>query len=325
MSEKKIWCYLFHLCQSMWPSADPHSRMQLPRTPQQIHENCEVTKFTDKHKPLVYQMLEYLPSQGFNTVLIDVGNGVKFESHPEICMKEALEKDEVKKLCDDIRKLGMTPIPKLNFSNGHNAWLREVAMSQGTDYYFTATADLIREVAELFGWPEYFHLGLDEEDPAVLGAYGYRRLRSGPIWWRDAYRLFDVCEQVNARPWIWGDVYWHRPQEFKDRMPKSVLISNWFYGMDVQKDRNGRYEQKLVQAYIDLNELGYDQVPTGSGWECRQNYDFTFQLSKNELDPALFKGVMAAPWGYNEGTHQHVMMQDALSFGLAKKKYFPED
>ena len=41
-------------------------------------------------------------------------------------------------------------------------------------------------------------------------------------------------------------------------MPKSVLQSNWYYGAE--------FSEKIgyVKAYLDLEEYGYDQVPTGS-------------------------------------------------------------
>jgi hypothetical protein len=177
-------------------------------------------------------------------------------------------------------------------------------------------------VAEVFDYPEYFHLGMDEE---YFGHSDLQTTRAPHIWWRDLHKLFDRCEHHNMRPWVWSDDYWHRPQEYLANMPKSVLQSNWFYDPCYGKDKDGNYLQKGYQTYLDFDRLGYDQVPTCSTWYIDTNTDKTFHLCKNELSQEHLKGIMTAPWFYIRNEDFYRMMQDALTFGLAKKKYYPED
>ena len=114
MSGERIWAMLLHMTATLWPKGDPDSRdSQNAKDPQSVYDNCERPSFqADK----LEQILRIMPQCGFNTVMLDVGNGMEYERHPDISMKHALTKDEMKRLCDFIRSLGMEPVPRLNFS-----------------------------------------------------------------------------------------------------------------------------------------------------------------------------------------------------------------
>ena len=317
-----FWSYLIHLNKCMWQTGDPDWAPNLKLSPQDRQNETEKIMIDWE---LYDTFIKFLPTQGINTVLIDVGNGVRLERHPEICQKEAMTKDELKKMCDEIRALGMEPIPKLNFSCGHNPWMRQYRYMVGTDEYYRFCDDVIDEVAELFGYPKYFHLGLDEEQALPNVRSGLWVFRAPHIWWRDAFRLFKRCEHNNARPWVWSDDYWHRPEEFLKNMPKSVLQSNWDYCPPRGLDENGKYRHYGFQSYVELEEHGYDQVPTCSTWLHDLNTDETFRLAKAHIAPERLKGIMTAPWDYIYEESFHLMMQEAVRFGTAKKKYFPQE
>lgn len=323
MSQEKIWGILLHLTATMWPKGDPDSRDSYNNpNKEEVYRNCETLSYDPKRMD---SLLELLPQKGFNTVMLDVGNGVQYERHPEISQKEALTKDQLKAMCERIRALGMDPIPKLNFSCCHNPWLKKYSRMVGTDEYYQVTRDCIDEVMEIFGSPKYFHLGLDEENPSMLGGYGFRNARFGRIWWRDAYRLFDYCEHHNTRPWVWSDIGWDYPDDFKKNMPKSVLQSNWFYPHFPNKDKEGRYLHHMCRFYQLLDEWGYDQVPTSSTWASLDNIDNTFDMCKNELKPELVKGVLTAPWVDAKDEAYYILLQEAELFQKAKEQYYPQD
>ena len=147
-----IYSYLIHLSDNMW--AQP--KLVLPGDEEkQLHLNCDDTVWR--------RVIDFLPGQGYNAVVIDVGDGVRYETHPEISVAGAWSKDKLKAELDYIRSKGMKVIPKLNFSAGHDGWLGKYAMMIATPEYYKVCKDLILEVAELFGTPELFHLGMDEE------------------------------------------------------------------------------------------------------------------------------------------------------------------
>ena len=49
------------------------------------------------------QMIDFLASQGFNTVVIDVGDSLEYETHPEISIKGAWSKDKLKKELENLQ------------------------------------------------------------------------------------------------------------------------------------------------------------------------------------------------------------------------------
>lgn len=314
-----IRAYLIHMCRTMWLKGDPFYAENWNKPQEEVERYTErLTMEWDKFT----ETMDLLPSQGFNTLIFDLGNAVQFERHPEINMKGSMTKDEAKKLIDRCRSLGMDPVPKLNFSAGHDPWLKKYARMIGTEEYYQVCRDCIDETVELFGNPKLFHLGLDEEVPS---SYGFSIVRSPHIWWRDAYRLFDRCAHHNVRPWVWSDDYWAHPEEFKKNMPKSVLQAPWYYEFFTGYAADGKPIQKEYRTYFELTELGYDITPTCSTWQDPYNTDFTFDLVKNKLDPEHTLGIMTAPWCDCSGAENHLCMQDAVRFGEAMKKYYPEE
>lgn len=317
--ENKMFAMLIHLCNHMWPDYDSTLwKGKSQKEKDDYYDNLSID--WDLFKDYVL----YLKGAGVNTLLIDVGDAVKFDRHPDLNIKNALTKDECKKLLDYIRSLGITPLPKLNYSGGHDAWLKHYSNMIGTPEYYKVCADCIDEVCEVFGNPELFHLGLDEEAYKNQQNMGVATMRKADIFWRDAYKLFDRCAHNNARPWVWSDDYWLRPQEFLKYMPKEVLQSNWWYHTDFEKDENGRYKSVGFQTYIDLDRAGYDQVPTASTWADEFNIDVTMRLCKEELTPDRFKGFMSAPWAYIKKDGYNLMMHEAVMLKRAMQKHFPD-
>ena len=68
---EKIYSYLIHLSDNMWCQPS----LRLPGDPdRQVCLNCD-----DK---VWRTVIDFLPSQGYNAVVIDVGDGVQYETHP---------------------------------------------------------------------------------------------------------------------------------------------------------------------------------------------------------------------------------------------------
>ena len=308
---KMMWAFFIKLSTNMWGDEGGDNRYA-PFFPEMITDDA-----------VWREVIDFLPTQGFNTVLIDVGDGIQYETHPEISIPGAWSKDKMKKELDHMRSLGLTPIPKLNFSTGHDTWLKEYSRMVSTSIYYRVCEDLIKEVAELFGYPEYFHLGLDEEDASNQKTYAFACARQKDLWWHDAYFFFDICEKLGMRPWIWSDYCWYYPEVFFKKMPKSVLQSNWGYdGMVWNPD--GSLKQKHFQAYIVLEEHGYDQVPTASTCNVWQNNLEVMELGKRVISPEHLKGYMTAAWQFTIPRAKYALLNDAVCFGYAKREVYPE-
>jgi len=312
MNNKMIWAYMLYLSDHMWDDESSSSMLYMPKVYRE-ETSTEVQAWDD--------IVKYLAERRYNLVLVDVGDAMKYDSHPEISVPNAWEKDFLKKKLDEMRALGLEPIPKLNFSTGHDTWMKKYRRMVSTPEYYQFCADIIAEVCEVFGNPRFFHLGCDEEVPRKQQNHEMIIVRNAELWWHDFYFLCRECEKHGARPWIWSDYMWDNEELFLERMPKSVLQSNWFYGTFGNRD-----EKTLVRvpAYEVLDRHGYDQIPTGSTWGCRHNLYQTTAFCKERLDPKQLKGILAAPWLRTTAKEFHGLCYEADCLYEARKTFYPE-
>jgi hypothetical protein len=160
---------------------------------------------------------------GMNMVVIDVGDAILYESHPEISVKNAWKPEKLKAELAKMRKMGLEPIPKLNFATTHDIWLKDYSRMVSTDIYYGVCKDLIEEVSALFDKPRFFHLGMDEELASYQTRQDYAVVRQNDLWWGDLYFYLGEVEKTGVRPCVWSDYAWHKPDVFFRKMPKSVL------------------------------------------------------------------------------------------------------
>src|SRR4030042_1344767 len=175
-SDKKlIWANLLHLSFNMWTDHAKKKWKDLPADyysdPNFEIKTCDDAKrWASAYRPFLTfnyntwdTIIQYLVKAGMNMVIIDLGDAVKYESHPEIAVENAWSTSKLRKELSRIRKMGLEPIPKLNFATTHDIWLGEYSRMESTEKYYTVCRDLIREVIDLFDQPRFFHLGMDEE------------------------------------------------------------------------------------------------------------------------------------------------------------------
>ena len=268
----KIWALLLHLSVNMWSEYLPDLQLS---------------------ESLWNDALEKMVNVGLNMVVIDLGDGVKYESHPEIAVNNAWTTTRLHDELGKIRKMGLEPIPKMNFSTCHDAWLGDYGRMVSTKQYYDVCRDLIAEVIDLFDTPRFFHLGMDEENASNQRNHDLITIRQNDLYWGDLYFLIGEVFKEGSRPWIWQDYIRYYPEKFAQMMPKSVLQSNWYNKTDFDEPKN-----KSVKAYIDLEALGYDQVPGGSNYyegteKCFfNNVKFCYE---NVADRRLI-GFIQSPW-----------------------------
>ena len=222
---------------------------------------------------VLQRILEKMSACGLNAVLFDVGDSVRYQSRPDVGLPDALTPRQYKEILSRCRDLGLEPFPKLNFSSCHDAWLGRYSRMLSTAEYYHCCRDLIEETCEIFDGPRLFHLGMDEEDYNNQRFYEYIVIRRRSLWWHDLNFLAECVKFAGSRPWVWSDKIWHCPlAEFAANMPKYVLQSNWFYGPEFELDPEKNKQADRVKGFLDLNELGYDQLPTGSNFMYPENF-----------------------------------------------------
>ena len=232
---------------------------------------------------------------GMNMIVIDVGEGIQLKSHPELAVKGSWTIDRFRAELDRLRKAGLEPIPKLNFSAAHDIWLKDYSRMLSTPEYYRVCEDVIAEVCEIFDKPRFFHLGYDEENWKCQRFCAYAVVRQGDQWWSDFLKISGFAEKRGMRPWIWSDYAWDHEEEFLRRMPRSVLQSNWYYGTHFESSRNANRVIRC-KTFGRLSDAGFDEMPCGSNYESDENFGALVAYCGKTVAPERLKGFLMAPW-----------------------------
>jgi hypothetical protein len=275
---KMIWGNLLHLSMNMWEDWNAPGK--------EMRSYYPYLRFDEK---LWNDLLTRMASAKMNMVVIDLGDGVQYERHPEIAVKNAWTVEKLRSELKKIRDMGMEPIPKLNFASSHDAWMGKYSRCLSTEKYYQVCADLIAEVSQVFDRPRFFHLGMDEETAGHQKYYKYVTVRQFDLWWHDFLFLSGEVQKAGVRPWIWSDYLWRHPEVFFEKMPKEVLQSNWYYGTKFGDD-------KMVKAYDELDAHGYDQIPAASNHSHKENFSLTVDYCKKHIQPSHLFGFLQTPW-----------------------------
>ena len=192
----------------------------------------------------VSNLLEHVAANGYNAILWEIENKVRWESCPEVVSPDAYSKDEFRKLLSQARRLGLEPIPLLQ-TFGHAEYVLECEeyahlreCPDRKNCYCPSLpesrrflARFLDEYLDLFGRDvKHFHLGGDE----VRGFGSCAACKS-----RDPFELYvEHLEAVSTElvrrkicPVIWHDMLRHFDKSCGTfaRLPKRYAIWFWEY------------------------------------------------------------------------------------------------
>lgn len=295
-------------------------------------------------------ILKEMSEKGFNTVVLDVGDGVKYDSHPEISLSDAWDREKVHHEIQKAKELGIRIIPKLNFSTTHDLWLGEYEKMVSSRIYYQVCKDLIHEIYEIFEQPEYIHLGMDEETEANGHSIDYIVLRKGELIWHDLNFYCECVRETGATPWLWADFLFNYPKEFRNHIkPEKLLLSPWQYSAmyeehftpiaNRQKDMDYYWKGRFKDChftYVEEDPLcvkyreesipgmldGYHYVPTVSySNECVYNFEDTLRWFREKAPDDKVVGFLTAPWGAMANRQLVTYNLDLMT--AARKMYYP--
>lgn len=301
---EEIRAVLLHMGKNMWGD------WRLPDEP----EEKDGRKYAADHirfdEQIWQETTTHMSERGMNMVLIDLGEFMEFPSHPELAVKGSWSPDRMRAEVARLKGMGLEPVPKLNFSATHDQWLKIYHRMLSTPAYYQVVKDVIRDTAEVFGTPRFFHLGWDEERADYAYQRGHFSMRTGELWWHDFLYTVKCAEDCGCRPWIWSDYGWDHRDEYLRKCPKSVLQSNWYYDEQLGKysldPKVNKHAHRLVQ-FTDLDKAGFDQVPCGTNWAGAgaRYYQKTggddiigalVPYCRKTISAEHLKGFLMAPW-----------------------------
>ena len=341
------WGALLHLGSNMWgdwkpdlkgvPGSAEEERRMYPD--QKLNKHgvlpSRARNYLMAEDSVWHEQTELMHKEGLNLVMIDIGEGYAYPSRPELWVNGSWSPEKMRRELARLRKMGLEPIPKLNFSTGHDAWLKEYHRMTSSKPYYAVVADVIRDVAEVFDGPRYFHIGFDEEIPVAVRGRTPIVIREGDLWWHDLFYVVGEVERHGARAMLWSDKICGGREEFLKRMSKGVLQVPWYYGADFSEKKltwRPELEKKLdswesqgnlAASILELDKAGFDMLPCTSNWSTPAASDAMLKFCKERIDPAHLKGFMTAPWAKSISLELPKVAEGIKLFAEAKRKHYP--
>ena len=341
------WGALLHLGSNMWGDWKPDLK-GVPSSAEEerkMYPDQKLNKFgvlpslarnyLKAEDSVWHEETEQMRKEGLNLVMIDVGEAYAYPSHPELWVNGSWSPEKMRRELARLRGMGLEPVPKLNFSTGHDIWLKEYHRMTSSRIYYQVVADVVRDVAEVFDWPRYFHIGFDEEIPVAVRGRTPMVIRTGDLWWHDFFYVVEQVEKHGGRAMAWSDKICGGKEEFLKKMSKGVLQVPWYYGSNFSDEKlkwRPELEKKLdswdsqgnlASSILELDKAGFDMFPCTSNWSDLKASDAMLKFCKERVNPARIKGLMTAPWAKSFAVELPKVSEGVRLFAEAKRKHYP--
>jgi len=200
--------------------------------------------------PYMNRLAETLAGWGFNCVVYEIEDKLRFARGPGFAHADALDGRQTARVVADLRARGLDVIPLMQslghaecvLAKGEFAHLRE--SDAHTDQYHPLSAeardwliDLFDEIIDVFqprqfvhmGGDETRHLGQSETCRPVVEQIGV-----GGLYLRHMMPLFEHIRSRGLRPIIWADIVLAHP-EVLDQIPRYVVLMDWDYAVTAER------------------------------------------------------------------------------------------
>jgi hypothetical protein len=224
-----------------------------------------IAQFT---RPYLERWLRKIAECGYDTVIWEVENNIRWRTVPECAAPEAFTPDEFKEILKLARTLGLESIPKLQvlahceYVLRHSRYKHLSEHADKISQYCPLHPELIPfllqwidEYLQIFGPIKIFHVGGDES--WWLGSCprckAYVEQHSlGELYLQHINAILQPLIDKGIRPAIWADMVLSHP-EIADRIPRQALMFDWMY--DIYRG-NGK-----VWVWGDLKMCDGNQIP----------------------------------------------------------------
>jgi hypothetical protein len=303
------------------------SKIEISNFNKNDHHYIVIGVMQEYDKQTWIKVTDFCAECNMDTIFIDIGDGVILDSHPEIAVEGAWTKDEFKAELERLRSKGLNPLPKFNFSSAHSAWMGKYAYMVGTQIYYDFCRDVIEEVCDIFGSPEIFHIGMEEEDANSQKNKPIAIVRAPHIMMRDINFLADVCKAKGARACIWLNdkmiEAFGGEDAFCKNISKDIIMMPYYYGW-VRPYYTEAEIPKTVKLMKRLGELGYDMIVCSSTWSWHLAMHDVMDYCKNNVDNKHILGYIMASWILTDPKKYNALLDAAYNYKYAKATVFGE-
>ena len=189
-------------------------------------------------------LADRLERWGFNAVLYEVEDKLRFVKHPALAHRGAWSIEQTRELARSLRRRGLQMIPLVQ-TLGHAEsvlrkpayqHLREVPDNPAQYNPLSEEArrlicELIDEVIEATEPDEYVHIGGDETTVLGQGPQTTEEAAQKGLAWLYCQHIIPIIDHVRSRglrPILWADMVLAHPQAL-ELLPKEVVMMDWDY------------------------------------------------------------------------------------------------
>lgn len=297
-------------------------------------------------------MTEACVQSGFNTIFVDLHEGLQYGSHPELSADGAWSRQKMRREIKRLKEMGITLCPKLNFSACHDYWLGEYRKMRSTKEYYRVCRELITELCVFFEDSPYFHIGMDEEDLKHVQWAELACFRQGKQLWFDMQYLLDCVRDCGKTPIIWGDAIMYNYEEFKKNISAEDLIIMHYYYHGVKEEHwirtdsredyykyyyvNGHYAGQGMEIlerddpfYIAFRENVHRSVQDGykaifcvsNFYRHEHNADDVVDMLINDWKEEGLEGIITAMWTPSVAEYREQNIEGIRLLSNAFQKY----
>jgi len=195
------------------------------------------------------EVVDALAEEGFNLLVIDVADAVKYRSHPELARRYTVPMKQLEKLAAAARRKGLEVAPKLNFSRSsgvhhHNDWM--LGPKEEWYHHFDDEA-WWKKGFELIGVckpKRFLHVGMDEDHDRSYSQYiqtvkglhaGLKKRKLRTLIWNDTGIEYDS-----------GMIHAEKSLTAETAIPKDIVQVLW------------RYDAVPAASIKRIAKLGFD-------------------------------------------------------------------
>lgn len=191
-----------------------------------------------------------LRAEGFDTVLVDVQDGIAYPSHMEIATKNSMSAEKASALIRDWEKSGIDVVPLLDFCTARDSWLGVYDRMVCSKPYDALVRDLIHDAHAVFGSPKFIHIGFSDEGCSKHPKGGYAVMRQGDLWMRYLAKTSSWVKETGARTWAWFDYPWGM-KDFLLDCPRDIVYSNF----------KNLSDRRIFNRFSQVVNAGCDVIP----------------------------------------------------------------
>ena len=180
---------------------------------------------------LAAEVVDALGAGGFNALIVDCEDGVRYRTHPELRRPYSISMAGLARLAARARRRGLDVVPKLNFAQSarhqHNHWFRPYHDRFDDEEYWRRAFLVIDELIRACRPRRFFHVGMDEDHD-----------RSTEQFVRAVWRLRDGLRRRSLRAVMWNDsahldgrraVHAEKCLRAEPGLPRDVVQAVWDY------------------------------------------------------------------------------------------------